>query len=69
MDVSESLNLAIRDGADGVDHSGQVVAAVSISAPTQRFPREQIALYGQKVAAAARAISAELGYMNIRTQK
>jgi DNA-binding IclR family transcriptional regulator len=49
------------------DHSGQAVAALSISAPTQRFPREQITHYGQKVAAAARAISAEMGYREERT--
>ncbi len=44
------------------DHSGQAVAALSISAPTQRFPRNLIPAYGQKVAACARAISTELGY-------
>jgi DNA-binding IclR family transcriptional regulator len=45
------------------DHTGQAVAAVSISAPTQRFPREQVPAYGRRVAAAAQAISAELGFL------
>jgi DNA-binding IclR family transcriptional regulator len=44
------------------DHTGRAVAAVSISAPTQRFPREQVPAFGQKVAGTAKAISAELGF-------
>lgn len=44
------------------DHSGQAVAALSISAPTQRFSADMVPAYGQKVLATARAISAELGY-------
>lgn len=45
------------------DHTGQVAAAVSISAPTQRFPREQVPAYGRLIAETALAISRELGYM------
>lgn len=44
------------------DHAGTAVAAVSISAPTQRFPREQVPAYGQLVRETALAISRELGY-------
>jgi DNA-binding IclR family transcriptional regulator len=44
------------------DHTGAAVAAVSISAPTQRFPSEQVPAYGQLIRATALAISRELGY-------
>jgi DNA-binding IclR family transcriptional regulator len=46
-----------------LDHRGKPVAAVSISAPVQRFPREQVPEYGRKVLEAARAISKRLGFL------
>lgn len=44
------------------DHTGAAVAAVSISAPTQRFPRAQVPFYGKIIHETALAISRELGY-------
>jgi DNA-binding IclR family transcriptional regulator len=46
-----------------LDHRGKPVAAVSISAPVQRFPMEQVPEYGNHVQDAARAISKRLGYL------
>ena len=43
------------------DASGEIVAAVGISAPAVRLPREAVKKWGARVAAAARAISRELG--------
>ena len=43
------------------DASGEVVAAVGISAPLARLPHEAVKKMGARVAAAARAISRELG--------
>lgn len=45
-----------------LDHRGKPVAAVSISAPVQRFPQDQVPEYGQKVITAARAVSRRLGF-------
>jgi DNA-binding IclR family transcriptional regulator len=45
------------------DHTGQPVAAVSISAPLMRFPEEQVPSFGEKVIEAAKAISRDLGYL------
>ncbi|HEV2149339.1 MAG TPA: IclR family transcriptional regulator [Longimicrobiaceae bacterium] len=44
------------------DHRGKVVAAVSISAPVSRAPRESLPELGGHVAEAARALSADLGW-------
>jgi DNA-binding IclR family transcriptional regulator len=41
---------------------GQAVAAVSLSAPIQRFPAEQIPSYSAAVVATANAISRDLGF-------
>jgi len=45
-----------------LDHTGQPVAAVSISAPAHRLPVTEVPLYGQQVKQVAGAISRELGY-------
>jgi len=45
-----------------VDHQGQPVAAVSISAPAHRLPAAAEPRYGAEVKAAADAISRRLGY-------
>jgi len=49
-------------GAPIRDASGQIVAAVGISAPIARLPREAVKKMGARVAAAARAIGRELGH-------
>lgn len=49
-------------GAPIRDASGEVVAAVGISAPIARLPREAVKKVGARVVAAARAISRELGH-------
>jgi len=50
-------------GAPIRDASGQIVAAVGISAPITRLPREAVKKTGMRVAAAASAISRELGHV------
>jgi len=45
------------------DASGDVVAAVGISAPVDRLPREAVKKMGVRVAAAAEAIGRELGHV------
>lgn len=49
-------------GAPIRDASGQIVAAVGISAPVARLPREAVKRVGARVAAAAQAIGRELGH-------
>ena len=44
------------------NHDGYPVAAVSISVPIQRLPREKIPVFGAKVKEAAMAISHSIGY-------
>jgi IclR family KDG regulon transcriptional repressor len=44
------------------DHQGYPVAAISISVPIQRLPREKIPDFGEKVKEAAREISYSIGY-------
>lgn len=44
------------------DHSCRPVAAVSISVPIQRLPREQVPVFGDRIKAAAQVISEQLGY-------
>lgn len=44
------------------DVSGRPVAAVSISVPVQRLPREKIAKYGMKIKEAGLEISRNIGY-------
>lgn len=49
-------------GAPVRDASGEIVAAVGISAPGERLPRDRIKKTGARVVEAADAISRELGY-------
>ncbi len=44
------------------DHRGEVVAAVSVSAPTSRMERERMAALGEAVVEAAAELSARMGY-------
>ena len=50
-------------GAPIRDASGEVVAAVGISAPIARLPRAAVKKTGMRVAAAAAAVSRELGHV------
>ncbi len=47
------------------NHVGYPVAAVSISVPIQRLPREKIQHFGSLVKTAAHAISQDLGYKQV----
>ncbi|MDR7481331.1 MAG: IclR family transcriptional regulator [Armatimonadota bacterium] len=56
-----------HDGVHGVaapirDHTGRVVASVSVLAPAARIPRSRIPELVEKVTEAARRISRDLGY-------
>lgn len=44
------------------NHDCYPIAAVSVSVPIQRLPREQIPAFGDRIKEVARAISEELGY-------
>jgi DNA-binding IclR family transcriptional regulator len=44
------------------DHTAQIVAAISVSAPIQRVPMVDVPRFGEKVRDAAQAISCKLGY-------
>ncbi|MBA2518248.1 MAG: IclR family transcriptional regulator [Chloroflexia bacterium] len=43
-------------------HEGEPVAAISLAAPTMRFPAERVAVVGEEVAVAAVTISRRLGF-------
>jgi IclR family acetate operon transcriptional repressor len=59
----EENELGVRCvGAPIYDHRGQPVAALSVSAPLQRFPAAEVSRRGQRVADTAQAISTALGY-------
>ena len=45
-----------------LDHLGEVVAALSVSAPAYRFSREDVERHGPRVMAAAQELSARAGY-------
>ncbi len=45
------------------DHSGRVVAALSVSAPAGRLPRGRVPSLAEQVVAAARRVSRELGWL------
>lgn len=45
-----------------IDFNAHPVAAISISAPIQRFPESRIPVYGEKVKETATMISQQLGY-------
>jgi IclR family acetate operon transcriptional repressor len=49
-------------GAPVFDHTGRVVAGISLSTPTARFDRARLGETGQLMAAAAGRISAALGW-------
>lgn len=48
------------------DHLGEVVAALSVSAPAYRFSREDVEWHGPRVAAIAHELSARAGYRGAR---
>lgn len=49
-------------GAPVRDHRGEVVAAITLSAPLSRMPREAVPAAAAHVMAAARSVSASLGW-------
>lgn len=49
-------------GAALRDASGEVIAAIGVSAPAERLPRPQIAAVGRRVQAIAAELSAKLGF-------
>lgn len=58
---SEQTPGAAGVGAPVRDHTGRVVAALTISGPEARFTAEKVAQFGDLVRDAARELSAELG--------
>ncbi len=46
-----------------INHVGKTVAAISISAPIQRLPKEKIPEYGEKIKTAAGILSRNIGYI------
>jgi IclR family transcriptional regulator, KDG regulon repressor len=59
----EELDLGVKCiAAPIVNHTGAVVAALSISGPAQRFTPQVFPFFEKEVSASARAISRELGF-------
>ncbi|HEV2665399.1 MAG TPA: IclR family transcriptional regulator, partial [Blastocatellia bacterium] len=56
-------------GAPVMDHSGRVVAAMSVAGPTFRLTEERIPEVARSVIRAASDLSAELGYKEIQPEK
>ena len=56
-------------GAPVMDHSGRVIAAMSIAGPTFRLTEERIPEVARSVIRAASDLSAELGYKEIQPEK
>ncbi len=46
------------------DHTGKVIAAVSISSPVSRFPVSEVNKFGEQIKETAKAISRGLGYIS-----
>jgi DNA-binding IclR family transcriptional regulator len=51
-------------GAPILNRFGYPIAAISISVPIQRFPKEDIQKYGRKLIAIAETISQQMGHLN-----
>ena len=78
--LDEQLEAAVRDGfacsveelEDGLntiaapirDHTGQVIAALSVSGPAYRFTRQRLDEVAPEVIAAAAAISDRMGHLD-----
>jgi DNA-binding IclR family transcriptional regulator len=61
-DVNEVDDGTVSVAAPVRDFTGEVVAAVNIVGPIQRFSPEKIPQYSGKVMQAAREVSKKLGY-------
>jgi DNA-binding IclR family transcriptional regulator len=60
----EEIEVGLRCVAAPIrDHSGQVVAAISVAAPVQRMTKKQIQTTVPTVVSAADAISRRMGYL------
>jgi IclR family acetate operon transcriptional repressor len=62
IDDEESESGVRCVGAPVFDHRGAVIAAISLAGPASRLPASRIAALGPKVVAAARRISAGMGF-------
>jgi DNA-binding IclR family transcriptional regulator len=62
VSVSEWIEDAAGVAAPIFNQRGEVIAALSISGPTQRFTKETIRRYGEEVKTAAARISESMGY-------
>ena len=59
----EELDLGVKCVAAPIhNHTAKVVAAISISGPTQRFTPKALPRFEEEVTASARTISSELGF-------
>jgi DNA-binding IclR family transcriptional regulator len=63
LDDEEALNGVRVLAAPIFDHSGGVVAAVSLGAPTSRLTKKRVGEFARYVIEAAESISASLGWM------
>ncbi len=69
VSVGEWIEDAAGVAAPIFDQHGQVIAALSISGPAQRFTKENVRRYGEEVKSAAARISESLGYSRTNTSQ
>lgn len=62
---SELYNYTSAVGAPIFDHSGNIVAGLSIVGPENRYREENLRLYIEKTVAAAQEISSRLGWLQV----
>lgn len=63
----EEIEIGLRCvGAPIRDHSGEVIASISLAGPSQRLTRERLTTYATRVIDTADTISARLGYAQSR---
>ena len=68
--ADEENEVGVRSVAAPVrDHSGNVIAAISIAGPVQRLTKKVMATFAPDVVGAAEAISARLGYHPLRSAR
>jgi IclR family KDG regulon transcriptional repressor len=68
--ADEENEVGVRSLAAPVrDHSGNVIAAISIAGPVQRLTKKVMTTFAPDVVSAAEAISARLGYHPLRSAR
>ena len=68
--ADEENEVGVRSIAAPVrDHSGNVIAAISIAGPVQRLTKKVMATFAPDVVSAAEAVSARLGYRPLRSAR